>query len=37
MKKNPIIEEQPATVKVAKLKKIVQCPDCGSSMTQHTL
>ena len=33
----PIIEEQPAPVKVDKLKKIVQCPDCGLSMTQHTL
>ena len=33
----PIIEEQPAPVKVDKLKKIVQCPDCGVSMTQHTL
>ena len=24
-------------MKVDKLKKIVQCPDCGLSMTQHTL
>ena len=31
------VEEQPAPVKVDKLKKIVQCPDCGLSMTQHTL
>ena len=37
IEKEPIIEEQPAPVKVDKLKKIVQCPDCGLSMTQHTL
>ena len=33
----PIIEEQPAPVKVDKLKQIVKCPDCNMDMTQHTL
>ena len=32
-----VVEEKPAPVKVDKLKKIVQCTDCGFSMTQHTL
>ena len=32
-----VVEEKPAPVKVDKLKKIVQCPDRGLSMTQHTL
>ena len=37
IEEEPLIEEQPAPVKVDKSKKIVQCPDCGLSMTQHTL
>ena len=32
-----IVEEQPAPVKVDRINKIVQCPGCGLSMTQHTL
>ena len=30
-----VVEEKPK--KIDKLKTIVQCPDCGLSMTQHTL
>ena len=37
IEEEPIIEEQPAPVKVDKIQKIVQCPGCGLSMTQHTL
>ena len=33
--KEPVVEEKPK--KIDKLKTIVQCPDCGLSMTQHTL
>ena len=42
----PVVEEKPEPVvevveekpkKIDKLKTIVQCPDCGLSMTQHTL
>ena len=33
----PIIEEQPAPVKVYKFNKIVQCPGCGLGTAQHTL
>ena len=33
----PIIEEPEQLKKIYKLKKIVQCPGCGLSMTQHTL
>ena len=33
----PITEEQPAPVKVDKLKQIAQCLDCNMDMTQHTL
>ena len=38
-----VVEEKPEPVvvikpkKIDKLKTIVQCPDCGLSMTQHTL
>ena len=41
--KEPVVEEKPEPVvedkpkKIDKLKTIVQCPDCGLSMTQHTL
>ena len=41
--KEPVVEEKPEPVvedkpkKIDKLKAIVQCPDCGLSMTQHTL
>ena len=31
----PVIEEKPQ--KVDKLKETVKCPDCGVSMSQHTL
>ena len=31
----PVIEEKPQ--KVNKLKETVKCPDCGVSMSQHTL
>ena len=34
-KPEPVVEEKPK--KIDKLKTIVQCPDCGLSMTQHTL
>ena len=33
----PKIEEEPAPVKVDKLKQIIKCPDCNMDMTQHTL
>ena len=33
----PIVEEEPAPVKVDKLKQIVKCPDCSMDMTVHTL
>ena len=42
-KPEPVVEEKPEPVvedkpkKIDKLKTIVQCPDCGLSMTQHTL
>ena len=31
------VEEQPAPVKVDKLKQTVKCPDCLTDMTVHTL
>ena len=34
-KPEPVVEDKPK--KIDKLKTIVQCPDCGLSMTQHTL
>ena len=36
--KEPVVEEvEEKPKKIDKLKTIVQCPDCGLSMTQHTL
>ena len=32
----PIVEEEQPK-KIDKLKQVVKCPDCGLSMTQHTL
>ena len=37
IEEQPIIEEQPAPVKVDKLKQIVKCPGCNMDMTVHTL
>ena len=33
----PVVEEPEQPNKIYESKKIVQCPDCGLSMTQHTL
>ena len=33
----PLVEEPEQPKNIDQLNKIVQCPDCGLSMTQHTL
>ena len=37
IEEDPIIEEEPAPVKVDKLKQIAKFPDCNMDMTVHTL
>ena len=37
IEEEPIVEEEPAPVKIDKLKQIVKCPDCNMGMTAHTL
>ena len=37
IEEEPTAEEEPAPVKVDKLKQIVKCPDCNMDMTVHIL